>query len=124
MKARATLGLLAAASLGALAQDAQPVLVQTNAAPAPSKAAAVLKTPPTKPSFFVGETKVLVGGFLGELSLQTNVLQAINPFNPKNPGPDGKNVSYELIRFSPGRNAAADPTFGRPLGFKLLSFEF
>lgn len=124
MKTLATLGLLTAASLTALAQDPQPVLVNTNAVPAPPKTATVLKTPPAKPSFLVGETEVLVGGFLGELSVQTNLLQAVNPFNPKNPGPDGKNVSFELIRFSPARNAAADPTFGRPLGFKLLSFEF
>lgn len=94
------------------AQEKQTVATESAAPDGDKKPGTTIEAPRAKPAVKVGQVPVRVGGFLGDTAAQKrSFFKSINPFDPANPGPDGKNVS-------------TDPLTGRAVGFKLVSIEF
>jgi hypothetical protein len=94
------------------AQEKQTVTSKPATQSSEKKPGPAIETPKPKPAVKVGEVPARVGGFVGETAAQKrSFLKSINPFDPTNPGPDGRNVS-------------TDPLTGRAVGFKLVTIEF
>ncbi|MBI2924522.1 MAG: hypothetical protein HYY24_02325 [Verrucomicrobia bacterium] len=111
MKTLACLAALLLGLLNAPGQDAQTIVSKPQVQSADQKRGKTLTAPRPKPVALPGERKIEVKGFLPEVAATKKPLRALNPFDPKNPGPDGRNVSF-------------DPLTGQPQGFKLISLEF
>ncbi len=111
MKTPISLLALLLGLLHAPGQDAQTVATKPQVQSTGQKSGKTLATPRPKPVALPGERKIEVKGFLPEVAATKKPLRALNPFDPKNPGPDGRNVSF-------------DPMTGQAQGFKLISLEF
>src|SRR5438876_5439094 len=111
MKRLTSLLLLALGVATALAQDSKTVESKPQAQSGNKTTGQALATPRPKPAVPIREKKVRIGGFFGDVAAQKNGLRPMNPLDRNNPGPDGKNVSF-------------DPMTGKASGFKLFTLEF